>query len=171
MQSPGGAEEDRTPDLCSAIAALSQLSYGPSGAACMGERAVLSRIGGWGGNSEGMPAFAVPPAAAPRMADAGTCTRIGAIWPVCAGLLAPDAELSSVGSATGASAAMGAALGAALGTAATYRLIELTGARRTRSSIRARSFWYSASWRPVRRRSRGTWICRGSTKRELTSTS
>ena len=25
----GGAEEDRTPDLCSAIAALSQLSYGP----------------------------------------------------------------------------------------------------------------------------------------------
>ena len=25
----GGAEEDRTPDLCSAIAALSHLSYGP----------------------------------------------------------------------------------------------------------------------------------------------
>lgn len=25
----GGAEEDRTPDLSSAIAALSQLSYGP----------------------------------------------------------------------------------------------------------------------------------------------
>ena len=25
----GGAEGDRTPDLCSAIAALSQLSYGP----------------------------------------------------------------------------------------------------------------------------------------------
>ena len=26
---PNGAEGDRTPDLCSAIAALSQLSYGP----------------------------------------------------------------------------------------------------------------------------------------------
>ena len=26
----GGAERDRTADLCSAIAALSQLSYGPS---------------------------------------------------------------------------------------------------------------------------------------------
>lgn len=25
----GGAEGDRTPDLCNAIAALSQLSYGP----------------------------------------------------------------------------------------------------------------------------------------------
>jgi hypothetical protein len=25
----GGAKEDRTPDLCNAIAALSQLSYGP----------------------------------------------------------------------------------------------------------------------------------------------
>jgi hypothetical protein len=29
IDSIGGAEEDRTPDLCSAIAALSQLSYGP----------------------------------------------------------------------------------------------------------------------------------------------
>jgi hypothetical protein len=29
---PGGAEGNRTPDLCSAIAALSQLSYGPKGA-------------------------------------------------------------------------------------------------------------------------------------------
>ena len=29
----GGAEEDRTPDLCSAIAALSHLSYGPATAA------------------------------------------------------------------------------------------------------------------------------------------
>jgi hypothetical protein len=29
FQSDGGAEGDRTPDLCNAIAALSQLSYGP----------------------------------------------------------------------------------------------------------------------------------------------
>lgn len=31
----GGAEGSRTPDLSSAIAALSQLSYGPSGCALM----------------------------------------------------------------------------------------------------------------------------------------
>ena len=30
----GGAEEDRTPDLCIANAALSQLSYGPRGCQC-----------------------------------------------------------------------------------------------------------------------------------------
>ena len=33
MRVDGGAEEDRTPDLCIANAALSQLSYGPESAA------------------------------------------------------------------------------------------------------------------------------------------
>jgi hypothetical protein len=46
MQSPGGAEGNRTPDLCSAIAALSHLSYspGPGGEGLrVGPRAVKTR--------------------------------------------------------------------------------------------------------------------------------
>ena len=40
---PHGAEGDRTPDLCSAIAALSQLSYSP---ATMRDRHELPRLKG-----------------------------------------------------------------------------------------------------------------------------
>jgi hypothetical protein len=39
----GGAEGDRTPDLCSAIAALSHLSYGPKARAFRIWPEVLSR--------------------------------------------------------------------------------------------------------------------------------
>ena len=40
---PYGAEGDRTPDLCSAIAALSQLSYSPAHACGSSERARRTR--------------------------------------------------------------------------------------------------------------------------------
>jgi hypothetical protein len=41
----GGAEEDRTPDLCSAIAALSHLSYGPKAMPFTWRGPTLSRNG------------------------------------------------------------------------------------------------------------------------------
>jgi hypothetical protein len=41
----GGAEEDRTPDLCSAIAALSHLSYGPKGDAIYVARSGIVKEG------------------------------------------------------------------------------------------------------------------------------
>src|SRR5689334_24281669 len=44
ISSQNGAEGDRTPDLCSAIAALSQLSYSPASSAD-GERGSAPSIG------------------------------------------------------------------------------------------------------------------------------
>ena len=49
----GGAEEDRTPDLCIANAALSQLSYGPM----MFTDSISSPVGCWGWNSSTETAF------------------------------------------------------------------------------------------------------------------